>query len=131
MKVLIDENLSPKLARALNELFAEEHRVEHIREKFGAGVKDMDWIDSLNKEGRWVVISGDRRIAKNKAEYHAFQNSRLIGFFLSQGLKKAKVTKQMQSILAHWDDMEVLAQTVASGAMFELPMKGSVRQLRA
>lgn len=112
-------------------MFAKEHSVEHIREKFGAGVKDTEWINSLSNEGQWVVISGDRHITKNKAEYHAFQNSRLIGFFLSQGLKKAKVTKQMQSILAHWDDMEVLAQTVAGGAMFELPMKGSIRQLRA
>jgi hypothetical protein len=130
MKVLIDENLSPALARALNELFSGEHQVEHIRKKFQPGVKDVEWITALSQEGRWVVISGDRRITKVKAEYNAFRNSRLIGFFLSPGLKKAKVTKQMQRILALWDDMEALARHVAGGAMFELPMSGSISQLK-
>jgi hypothetical protein len=129
VKVILDENLSPALARALAELFRGQHEVNHIRLKFGPGVKDIDWIDALSHEGHWILISGDRRIARVKAEFHAFRNSRLIGFFLSAGLKKAKVTKQMQRILALWDDMESVASRVAGGAMFELPMTGNISQL--
>jgi hypothetical protein len=83
VKVVIDENLSPALARALNALFDGEHEVVHIRDKFGPGVKDVDWIANLSAEGRWIVISGDTSIAKKKAEQAAFRNSRLIGFFLA------------------------------------------------
>jgi hypothetical protein len=130
VKVVLDENLSPALARALQELFRGDHIVEHIRVKFGPGVTDAEWISALNLEGRWIVVSGDRRITKNKAEYRVFSSSKLIGFFLAPAVKKARVTKQMQVILAHWDRMEVLAQTIAGGAMFELPMTGAIRQLK-
>ena len=52
------------------------------------------WIDALSREGRWVIISGDRRITRNRAEYAAFRSSRLVGFFLFRGLYKAPVAKQ-------------------------------------
>jgi hypothetical protein len=131
VKVLLDENLAPALARALEALFKGQHTVVHLRDKFGRGVTDEQWIDALSRDGQWVVISGDRRITRNNAEYQAFRNSRLIGFFLSRGLYKAKVTKQMERILAMWDNISTLADTVEGGAMFELPIKGSrARQLR-
>jgi len=128
--VLIDENLSPVLAKALNALFAGEHEVEHVRIKFGPDVTDADWIRRLSEDGHWIVISGDAKIAKRKAEQAAFRNSRLIGFFLAPALNGAKVTKQMQRLLALWDDIEVIANRVASGSMYELPIKGKIRQFR-
>ncbi len=125
MKVLIDENLSPALARALNALFADEHQIIHVREKFGPGVKDTEWIRALSGDGRWIVISGDRRITKNKAEYQAFRGSRLVGFFLSRRLYKASVVKQMERILALWPAIEQSSSLVQGGAMFQLPVKST------
>jgi hypothetical protein len=77
------------------------------------------------------VISGDTSITKKKAEQTAFRNSRLIGFFLARALKGSKVTKQMQRLLALWDDIETIAARVAGGAMYELPINGKIRQLRS
>ncbi|MGO6814936.1 DUF5615 family PIN-like protein [Rhizobium brockwellii] len=122
MKVLVDENLPPALARSLNALFAGKHEVIHIRDRFGPGVKDVEWISQLSSEGRWIVISGDRRITRNKAEYNAFRNSHLVGFFLSKGLYKSPIVKQMERVLALWQTMETQAAIVQGGAMFELPM---------
>ncbi|UCI33221.1 hypothetical protein [Mesorhizobium sp. B4-1-4] len=131
MKVLVDENLSPALAHSLNALFVGEHEIVHIREKFGPGVKDIEWISHLSTQGRWVVISGDRRITRNKVEYAAFRSSRLVGFFLSKGLYKAPVTKQMERLLALWSTIEKQSEIVAGGAMFELPMKSTrIEQLK-
>lgn len=124
--MLVDENLSPALARALQALFQGEHEIVHLRTKFGPGVTDVEWISALSSEGRWVILSADRRITKNELEYRAFRNSRLVGFFLSRGLYKAKVTKQMERILSLWDTMEKQASIVAGGAMFELPMRSSL-----
>ncbi len=130
MKVLVDENLSPALARALAALFAGEHEVVHIRARYGAGVTDTRWIPELSREGRWIVISGDRRITRNRAEYAAFRASQMVGFFLSKSLQKAPVVKQMERLLALWPVIESQASLVAGGAMFELPMKSSrLRQL--
>lgn len=122
MKVLIDENLPPALARSLDALFAGEHEIVHVLARFGPGVRDVEWIGRLNVEGRWIVISGDRRIHRNKAEYNAFRNSNLVGFFLSKGLYKSPVIKQMERILALWHTIETQAAIVRGGAMFELPM---------
>lgn len=125
MKVLVDENLPPVLARSLDALFAGKHEIIHLRSRFGPGVKDIEWIGQLSAEGRWVVISGDRRITRNKAEYNAFRNSNLVGFFLSKGLYKSPVVKQMERILALWQTIETQAAIVQGGAIFELPMTSS------
>ena len=69
MKVVVDENLPPTLARALHALFAGEHETIHLRDRYGSAVKDLQWIPELSQEGRWIVISADRRIKKTKAEY--------------------------------------------------------------
>lgn len=125
MKVVVDENLPPALARALDALFAGEHQIIHIRDRYGPGVKDLQWIPELSQEGRWVVISADRRIRKTKAEYHAFRASRLIGFFLASGLNKAPLTKKAERILALWKDIETFGERSAAGSMYELPMSST------
>jgi len=125
MKVVVDENLPPALARSLDALFVKKHEIIHIRERYGPGVKDIQWIGDLSSEGRWIVISGDRRISRNKAEYNAFRASNLVGFFLSKGLYKSPLTKQMERILALWETIEKQAEIVQGGAMFELPVSSS------
>jgi predicted nuclease of predicted toxin-antitoxin system len=91
VKVAIDENLPPALARALDALFAGEHQVVHIRSRFGPSVKDVEWIRTLSNEGNWVVLSNDRRITRSKAELREFKDSRLVGFFFARALEKAKL----------------------------------------
>jgi hypothetical protein len=125
LKVLIDENLPPALARSLNALFAGKHEVTHVRERYGPGVKDLQWISELSAEGRWIIISGDRRITRNKAEYNAFRSSNLVGFFLSKGLYKSPLIKQMERLLALWLTIEAQSALVQGGAMFELPMSST------
>lgn len=122
---MVDENLPPALARALAALFIQQHEIIHLRDRYGPAVTDLQWISELSAEGRWLIISGDRRITRVHAEYVAFRNSRLIGFFLSRGLNKAPVTKQMERILALWSIIEKQASIVAGGAMFQLPMKST------
>jgi len=131
VKVVLDENLAPALALALNALFAGQHEIIHLRDRFGQGATDITWIRALSDEGGWVVISGDRRITKNRLERDVFRASNLIGFFLSKGLYKARVVKQMERLLALWETMEQQAKLVEGGAMFELPMKsGRLVQLK-
>lgn len=125
MKVMVDENLPPAMAKALAALFAGKHEIVHLRQKFGPAVKDTEWIAALNAEGHWIIISADRRIPKNKAEQQAFKGSKLVGFFLAPGLQKAKLTKQMERLMALWETIEKQAELVGGGAMFEIPMKST------
>ena len=131
MKVFFDHNMSSVMARAFRELFSNQHTITTLAERFQPDTADIEWIGTLSREGQWVVLSGDRRITRNRAEYNAFRSSNLLGFFLSKGLHKATVAKQMERILALWENIETVARTVEGGAMFELPMKGTrVRQMK-
>jgi PIN like domain len=125
LKVIFDHNLSPRIARALCELFKDIHEVWALRDKFPNTVSDEEWIASLSRDDRWVVISGDRRITKNRTEAAAFRTSRLTGFFLSSGLQKAKVIKQTERLLAQWEIIEKQHALVRGGAMFELRERGA------
>ncbi len=119
------------MARAFRELFSKEHEITFLAERFPRNISDVDWISELSSEGQWMVVSGDRRITRNRAEYHAFRNSNLIGLFLSEGLYKAPVAKQMERILALWPTIVTVGKTVQGGAMFELPLKSTrLRQIK-
>lgn len=112
----------------MQELFSPEHEARALREKFRPDISDVEWITELSKEGRWIVLSGDRRITRNRAEQAAFRSSRLIGIFMAPAVYKATVAKQAERILALWSHIEVLSNTVAGGAMFELQIKSQKLQ---
>jgi len=131
VKVILDHNLSPKLARALHAFFEGEHEVRALRDKFSPSITDLQLIHELSREGTWVFISADRRITKNKAERLAFRGSHLIGMFLSASLYKAKEIKKLERLLALWETIEQAVSLVQPGAMFELPMKSHrLRQVK-
>lgn len=122
---MVDENLPPPLARALAALFVEQHEIVHLRDRFGPTVSDVTWLTDLNHDGAWVILSADRRIAKNKAEQRVFRSSKHIGFFFAPGLQKASVLKKMERLMVVWDTIERQVPLVKGGSMFEIQMKGN------
>jgi hypothetical protein len=131
VKVLFDHNLSPKIARALQEFFTGVHEVRALKDKFSPTITDIDLIEALSAEGNWILVSGDRRITRNKAAREALRKSKVIGLFLSPGLYKAREIKKLERILALWGVIEVVSNRVSPGAMFELPMKSTlIKQLK-
>lgn len=123
MKVLFDHNLSPRIARCLQALMGADHEIVALRDKFKPSTKDIEIINALSAQGGWIFISGDRRITRNKAEKHAFQSSKIIGMFLSSGLYKSPTLKQVERLIVLWPAIEIIANNVSAGSMFELPMK--------
>ena len=131
MRVFFDHNLSHALPEALQAVFAGEHEIVALEKKFPRTINDINWITALSQEGHWIVISGDLRITRNRAERHLFQTSKLTGFFMAPALKKASVLKQLERLCALWDNIIKLAGAAAPGALYELPIKTtSPRQLR-
>jgi hypothetical protein len=124
VKVLVDHNLSPRIAAALQALFEGQHQVESIKSLFGrTDVKDIDWIEHIARTAPWAVVSGDRRITKSPSERQAFRRSSAVGFFLAPALQKAPVRIQLARLLMLWEIIESTAQTMQPGSMFELPVK--------
>lgn len=69
MKLLVDNNISPHLARAVaHVVHLDGQDVVVLRDKFCESVPDVEWIAALGREGGWAFLSDDHRIRKNAAE---------------------------------------------------------------
>jgi hypothetical protein len=67
VKLLVDHNLPPRLASALNVIFEPDHRIVALRDHFRrSDLKDEDWIPALGREGDWAVLSADMNIARKR-----------------------------------------------------------------
>lgn len=125
MKLLVDHNLPPRLARALHAVFEPDHEIVALSQKFGrSDLKDEEWIGELGREGGWAVLSADIRIAKKRPSRALFVGARLVGFFLSPAMQKWPLNKQCARVLIVWPQMVTLKSTV-DGGVFELPASGS------
>lgn len=125
MKLLVDNNLPPRLARGLGALFAGLDHVEHIRDKFGTGsLTDEEWIKRLGEEGGWCVLSGDRNIARKRPSRDAFLRANLIGFFPQPAVMSMQLHDQAARILRLWPTMKATAEAIERGC-FDLGVKGT------
>lgn len=124
MKVFVDNNLPPDLARGLNALFANDHEVTCHRDKFGdTHIADEEWIPALGTEGGWVILSGDLNIARKRPSRELFLRSQLVGFFPRAAVMELPLARKAARILTVWDKMERIAHDVRPG-LFELQQRG-------
>jgi PIN like domain len=120
LKLLLDHNLSPRLAVALDALFV-EHQIVALRDKFSADSTDVDWITSLDREGGWAVLTRDLRIRQRPHERAALDRSRIVYFFLGGAWRKFTVEETAVRLIRLIPKMA--AQTdLADRGRFELPI---------
>jgi hypothetical protein len=135
LRVFLDNNLSPYLARALNALLEPEgDQVVHLTDRFAADIPDRDWIATLATEGEWVVISADIRIFRNRLEREAWRRSRLVAFFLAPQWSNARNIEKAWRLLRWWLRIREQVALVAPPAAFELPLaygSGRLKVLRS
>ena len=125
MKLLVDHNLPPRLARALNVIFDPDHHIIALGEKFERhDLKDEEWIPALGHEGGWAVLSADMNIARKKPSRDLFIRAGLVGFFMSSSMQKWPLARQAARILVIWPQMVSHMNTTANG-VFEIPASGT------
>lgn len=125
MKLLVDHNLPPRLAQALNLVFEPDDQVVSLREKFGRhSLKDEEWIPLLGREGGWAVLSADMNIAKKRPLREVFIREGLVGFFLSPSMQKWPLNRQAARVLTLWPQMRSHMSTTANGC-YEVPASGA------
>lgn len=126
MKVLVDNDLPPRLAKALNLIFeADGDTVVALKDKFGrSNVTDEEWIKALGQEGGWGVLSADMRIAKKRVSRELFLSANLVGFFFPSSLQKQPLHRQASRVLQIWPAMRDQSRLNQNGC-FEIPASGS------
>lgn len=123
---MVDNDLPPRLATALHVIFeADGDEIVSLRQKFGRqNVKDAEWIMQPGREGRWAVLSADRRIAKQRPSRELFIGAGLVGFFFPPSLKKQPLHRQAARVIGLWPAIRDQVRLNANGC-FELPASGA------
>ena len=123
--VLIDNNISPRVAHAIHALTLPDDQVVALREKFLANTTDETWLHAIGEEGGWTVISGDIRITRQPSERRAWRQSRLKGFFLAPGWSRYTNLQRTARLLLWWPKFQAQERLVEPGAIFQVPINPS------
>jgi len=119
------------MARAIAELAqAQGIEVIHLSQKFERNTRDVDWIRQLHEdhedeEDDWIIVSGDTRISRSKAERATWHESRLTAFFLDNGWSSKKFWVQAAELVRWWPLILETSRKCSPGSGFLLPFKGS------
>lgn len=121
MNFLINNNLPPAIARALNELTKSEgHSVVSLRERFPANSADIDWVTHLKKEGGWAVVSQDK-FSKGDAERRAFRECGMPIFCLARQWGKMTYWNKAENLVRWWPSITEQALLIEGAAAFRVP----------
>ena len=109
MKIYIDENLSPHIAKGLDILekpLGEGFEVLSIGEIFGRGAKDEDWLPQIGQENG-VVITQDLNIQRSRQQRELYKKHNIGVFFLSAPSRNGfSYWEMVAHIVNRWQDIK-------------------------
>jgi hypothetical protein len=114
LKLLVDNNLSFTFAHCLQPIFP-EHKVVAVREMLPANTKDVDWINILDSEGGWAVLTAERRLKTRPHERLALDRSKIVFFFLTGAWLKLSVPDTAWRLIRLVPTMDKQAALTESG----------------
>ena len=107
MRFFFDRNMSPYLARMVD-IYERGHTVIHHDDdgRFGPTTTDIEWIKALAADDPpWIVLSGDGRILRNKAESAALEEARLTFFCMSKTWSHMPIHEYTWKFLKLWPEI--------------------------
>ena len=125
MNFLLDNNLPPNLAAALDVLSADTHTVVALKDKFPANIADIDFMATLESEGHWAIITHDRGILRRVHERKAWQESGLIVFWLAPGWATLQFWVKAWKLVQRWPDITRRASRVSPPAGYRVQTRST------
>lgn len=133
MKVLFDNCTSPVMAATLDGFIRHEgHTALHLRHLPLKDPKDVEWIGHLAATGdEWLVVTGDQRIRRNKAEAQAFRYARLKAVVLASAYQKTSMNRCCAVLIDQWPRLLDTVRRFDPPMMLEMSInfRGNFRQL--
>lgn len=127
LRIYIDENLAPQFAQAFNTI--QEHlnidekkpiEVFSIKEVFGQGCLDEDWIPKVGAENG-IVITNDRRIQQNKHQKELYTKNGVGVIFLHQPKNGLSFWDTFKHLVQWWDHIKSICKKNETPFAFRQP----------
>ncbi|TQD38832.1 PIN-like domain-containing protein [Haloflavibacter putidus] len=138
MTVYFDENIPPHLAKGFHLIQEKENlkngrvpfSVKVLKDEFGQGTKDIDWIPQVGLD-RNFVVTRDININKKKDERNAYREAGIGMFFIYGTSKNAGLSVwEILFILAkHWEAMIKIMLEDDKAFAYKLTAKGRPKKL--
>ncbi len=123
MKIYFDENLSPYLAQGIHNLEKPNNQgieVLSIKDKFGRGAKDEDWLPEIGKEGG-IIITEDFNIFKRPNQKTLINEFGIGVFFLKYKNKKGHLYwETVLLLIKHWQEITKISLNTTKPFAFEI-----------
>lgn len=124
MRFFLDNNLPPRVARALHCLLTPMHSAVHLKERFVPDIADVDWLDALADEPDWIILSADTAISRNPHEVAAWKRGGHPTFFLKAHWVHQPLWLQASRLFLLFPEILRRAEKARSGDAFVVPFKG-------
>jgi hypothetical protein len=121
-KFFFDENLAPRLAKAIGDL-CEEAEVVHLRSRYGPRTSDVHWLRELASEGGWTLVVADARIWTRPQEQEILREGRFPAFLLAKGWTNHGFWDQAWHLVRWWPILMEVAARLKPGEHYEVPWK--------
>lgn len=108
------------------------HEAVHLRHLPLRNPTDVEWIEYIFATGdEWLVITGDQRIRKNRAEAQAFRRANLRGVVLAAAYQKTPMHRCCAVIVDQWPRLYDTIRRFDPPFMLEMSInfKGNFKQL--
>jgi len=132
MNIYIDENLPPQLAKGINILEqpnGDGIKVLSIKETFGEGSLDEDWIPKIGKL-RGIVITQDFNIHRTRSQNELYMKNNLgIFFFKPPSRKGFTYWEMVEHIIKRWTEIKKLSKKTRRPFAFRCSVKGRIQKI--
>lgn len=126
MRFFLDNNLPPRVARALHCLLAPTDSATHLKERFQPDTPDVDWLDALAGEADWIILSADTAISRNPHEVTAWKRAGHPTFFLKSNWVHQPLWEQASRLFHLFPEILKRAAKARKGDAFLVPFKGKI-----
>ena len=121
-----DENISDRLA-AILDIFDRKNQICAHKDSFEKGVSDIEWLKKVSSwEEKPVVLCGDIRILKNKAERQVLKECDLMFVYLAGAWMKLGWNEQVWKATKAWPAITKAVGRVRYPSVFEVSINGKV-----
>jgi hypothetical protein len=100
----------------------DRHTIVALCDKFAANTPDVEWIQALDRERGWAVLTMDLRIRTRPHERAALDNSAIVYFFLAGAWRRCAVEEKAWRLIRLIPKMAQQTD-IAERGRFELPIR--------
>lgn len=127
LKIYIDENIAPQLARAMNIIqehlnFEEKKAIEvlSLKEVYYEAIKDEDWIPKIGQENG-IIITQDRKIQSSRHQRELYIQNGVGVIFLKSQKGGMTFWQMFKHLVTWWDDIKQIVRRNSPPFAFRQP----------